>query len=88
MLVRRQRRECMFPRQQIQHIYPSRCNGRQIVRIWRASTIFIVELGTLFYSTKGRKLVLIEAEALSFFLETIKKILHLSTNTFPNHSNE
>ena len=78
----------MFAGQQIQHIYPSRSNGRQIVRIWRAGAIFIVELGTLFYSTKGRKLILIEAEALSFFLETIKKILHLSTNTFPNHSNE
>ncbi|QOU74305.1 hypothetical protein JAB4_037680 [Janthinobacterium sp. HH102] len=78
----------MFPGQQIQHIYPSRSYGRQIVRIWRARTIFIVELGPLLYSTKGRKLVLIEAETLSFFLETIKKILHLSTNTFPNHSNE
>ena len=88
MLVRRQRRERMFPCQQIQHIYPSSSNGRQIVRIWRAGAIFIVELGTLFYSTKGRELVLIEAKTFSFFLETIKKILHLSTNTFPNHSNE
>lgn len=78
----------MFSCQQIQHIYPSRSNGRQIVRIWRTGAIFIVELGPLFYPTKGSKLVLIEAEALPFFLETIKKILHLSTNTFPNHSNE
>ena len=78
----------MLPCQQIQHIYPSRSNSRQIVRIWRAGTIFIVELGTFFYSTKGRKLILIETKTFSFFLKTIKKILHLSTNTFPNHSNE
>lgn len=88
MLVRRQRRKRMFPCQQVQNIYPSHSNGRQIVRIWCTGAVFIVELSSLFYPTKGSKLVLIEAEALAFFLETIKKILHLNANTFPNHSNE
>lgn len=78
----------MFSCQQIQHIYPGRSDSPQIVRIWRAGAIFIVELSAFFYSTKGRKLILIEAKTFSFFFETIKKILHLSTNTFPNHSNE
>ena len=78
----------MFSCQQIQHIYSSRSNGRQIGRVWCAGAVFIVELGPLFYPAKGSKLVLIEAEALPFFLKTIKKILHLNTNTFPNHSNE